>query len=136
MPHLLRLRRAGFAIWPFDAGGDHTVVEIYPRLFTGTVVKSSLDARSAFLRETWPTLSPAMTASAESAEDAFDAAVSALAMDHHRCDPCTLPTAGDDVDRLEGRIWCPDNPGRGDHLAGSVVGIASSPATVVVSDGR
>ena len=30
MPLLARLRANGFAIWPFDAPGDRTVVEIYP----------------------------------------------------------------------------------------------------------
>ena len=30
MPHLARLREAGFAIWPFDHPSDRTVMEIYP----------------------------------------------------------------------------------------------------------
>ena len=39
MPYLLTLRKAGFAVWPFDPAGERTVVEIYPsalrRAYTG-----------------------------------------------------------------------------------------------------
>lgn len=48
MPMLLSLRQAGWAVWPFDARGDHTLVEIYPRLFTGRVIKRSAEARGEF----------------------------------------------------------------------------------------
>jgi hypothetical protein len=49
MPLLLQLRRAGFSIWPFDPPRLPMVVEIYPRLLTGPVVKSSREARLRYL---------------------------------------------------------------------------------------
>ena len=41
---------------------------------------------------------------AAASEDAFDAAVSALEMARARGALCRLPD-GDDIDRIEGRIW-------------------------------
>jgi hypothetical protein len=32
---LHELAEAGFTIWPFEPAGDATIIEIYPRLFTG-----------------------------------------------------------------------------------------------------
>ncbi len=49
MPILRRLREGGFAIWPFDAPGASMVLEIYPRLLTGVVHKSSAVARAQYL---------------------------------------------------------------------------------------
>jgi len=54
MPYLLRLREAGFAVWPFDAPAlqrSPMVVEIYTRLMTGAVNKSSESARTAYLAQ-------------------------------------------------------------------------------------
>jgi hypothetical protein len=53
---LHRLRAAGFSIWPFDPPGWPRVVEIYPRLLTGPVNKSSADARAAHLVARHPEL--------------------------------------------------------------------------------
>src|SRR5262249_30141389 len=39
MPLLARLRKAGFAIWPFNPSSLPLVLEIYPRALTGRVVK-------------------------------------------------------------------------------------------------
>lgn len=107
MPILLRLRDAGFAVWPFDMAGDSTVLEIYPRLFTGAVRKSSAEARAAYLRERYPSLEEHHRRQAEGSEDAFDALVSSLVMDRHRDAFDALPRARDARDLREGRIWLP-----------------------------
>jgi hypothetical protein len=49
MPMLRRLRAQGFAVWPFDAFSMPLLVEIYPRVFTGNVVKSNPVARQHYL---------------------------------------------------------------------------------------
>lgn len=107
MPTLLRLREAGFAIWPFDAATYPCAIEIYPRLLTGAVVKGSADARGAYLTAHCPNLSKAFRALAAASEDAFDAAISALAMDAARASLAALPAVTDPVRRIEGEIWVP-----------------------------
>jgi hypothetical protein len=86
MPYLAQLRAAGFAVWPFDAAGPRTVVEIYPsalrRVFTGP-------ARA------YPT------------PDCRDAGVSAEVMWRHRATFATLPAASDERTRREGAVWVP-----------------------------
>jgi hypothetical protein len=79
---LHELAEAGFTIWPFDPGGDATIVEIYPRLFTGKVVKSSAQACLQHLNAHYPNdeLPDLFRGMAAATEDAFDAAVSALEM--------------------------------------------------------
>lgn len=107
MPQLSRLRAAGFAIWPFHGGGTPVAVEIYPRLLTGAVVKSSAAARRAYLGTRFPDLDPADAAVAASTEDAFDAVVSALVMDRHRGELLRLGGPRDQLEALEGRVWVP-----------------------------
>lgn len=107
MPILRRLRAGGFAIWPFDAPEASTVVEIYPRLLTDVVRKSSAAARAAYLLERFPSLDPPHRTDAERSEDAFDALVSALVMERHAAALGALPLARDAHDRCEGRIWVP-----------------------------
>lgn len=107
MPHLARLRAAGFAVWPFHGGAPPVAVEIYPRLLTGPVVKSSAAARQAYLAERFPGLDPAVAGVAASSEDAFDAAVSALVMDRHRSELLRLGGPRDQLEELEGRVWVP-----------------------------
>lgn len=41
MPQLLRLREAGFAIWPFDPPGPRTVVELYPRTAAARLARTA-----------------------------------------------------------------------------------------------
>jgi hypothetical protein len=107
-PVLAQLRRAGFAIWPFDAPARPPVaVEIYPRLLTGEVVKSDLHARRAHLDRQHPGLAPALRELAIASEDAFDAAVSALVMSVHEAELRTLPAIDDLVVRREGSVWAP-----------------------------
>jgi hypothetical protein len=104
MPHLLELAGAGYSIWPLEKVPDPrgVVVEIYPRLFTGPVVKSSAAAREAFLLDRFPSLSAAHRDAAVASEDAFDAAVTALGMSGGWSPPSwDVP----DPARLEGLIW-------------------------------
>lgn len=110
-PHLLRLRRAGWGIWPWDGAvnGRPLVVEVWPRLFAPDVVKSSFAARSAHVRD--PTVGLAldgeMEAKAIVSDDAFDAAVTASAMAGRLGDLLALAPSTDRLDLIEGRIWDP-----------------------------
>ncbi|HET6314904.1 MAG TPA: hypothetical protein VFG86_00495, partial [Chloroflexota bacterium] len=79
------------------------VLEIYPRLLTGSVVKSSAAARSAYLQRCFPSLADWEIPS----EDAFDAAVSALVMARHADELAALSPVADAVAQAEGRIWQP-----------------------------
>jgi hypothetical protein len=106
-PTLARLRQHGFAVWPFDAPTIPLVVEIYPRLLTGRVVKSNPLHRAEYLAQHYPALPPDRQQLAASTEDAFDAAVSALVMaDHRAAFPC-LPTGLGAPYAAEGCIWRP-----------------------------
>jgi hypothetical protein len=106
MALLARLRREGFAVWPFDETGWPRVVEIYPRLLTGPVTKSLQPARAGYLaRLGWPA-DAALRERAASTEDAFDAALSALGMHEHQEDLAAPPPVPE-IAALEGWIWCP-----------------------------
>ncbi len=107
MPALKTLRDAGYAVWPFDDARGPTVIEIYPRILTGPVVKSNQAARERYLVDHHPSLPQDLMSLAASNEDAFDAAVSALAMArsaHHLID---LRRTSDRTMSLEGEIWVP-----------------------------
>jgi hypothetical protein len=99
MPALDRLSAAGFRIWPFDSPGRPLALEIFPRLLTGPVHKRSALARCAYL-DALPAATPP---AARASEDAFDAAVSALAMDAARAELSSLSAMP--AYRLEGAIW-------------------------------
>jgi hypothetical protein len=108
MPLLHSMHTAGARIWPFTA--SHTwplLVEIYPRLLTGSVRKSDRVARAELLARLYPHLEPDHRRLATESDDAFDAAVSALVMVEHLADLGALPPEGDEILRLEGRIWHP-----------------------------
>ena len=113
IPYLPLLRDQGFRIWPFHAPGPYTVVEIYPRYFTGTVNKSrSLARRQRLLelREDHPLytrLSVQQITCAELNEHAFDALVSGIEMWRRKDQLETLAAAGDEVTLLEGSIFAP-----------------------------
>jgi hypothetical protein len=113
MPHLLTLRDAGFAVWPFDAPRLPLVVELYPRLLTGAVHKSDARDRSAYLRRGRWHLEDEARARAVATEDAFDAAVSALVMSEEIESMLARPAAEDEVTMLEGAIWSPTERERG-----------------------
>jgi hypothetical protein len=108
MPHLVDLAEAGFSIWPFDPPGWPLAIEIYPRVFATHVVKSRHLERRRYLEQNFPDQNPVLRERAAGSEDAFDAAVSALAMAAHLDALSTLPTrpAGS-AQRIEGEIWAP-----------------------------
>ena len=105
MPHLTTLRQAGLSVWPFHPAGPSTVVEIFPRLLTGAVVKSDPAARDSYLDANVPEIPAALRGLAASSEDAFDAAVSAVVMARNAEDLRDLRPARDATIRLEGAIW-------------------------------
>lgn len=108
MPCLAELRRAGFAIWPFDRARLPMVVEIYPRFLTGAVNKSSAAARALYLEARHGKESRAVLDQAAGTEDAFDAAVSAAVMQRFARDfPRLARMPRTARDRREGRIWVP-----------------------------
>ena len=107
MPQLARLHDAGFSIWPFDEPALPTVIEIYPRLLTGPVVKSNLEARREYLDVRYPGVPAVVRTRAAQTEDAFDAAVSALVMWNHRTELSNLAATDNPVFRREGAIWFP-----------------------------
>ena len=107
-PALGRLQDAGYAIWPFDAPAAPPVaVEIWPRTFTGPVVKSDPAARAAHLDARLPELAHKWRDAAVGSEDAFDAAVSALVMSRHEAELRALPALDDLAARAEGCVWSP-----------------------------
>ena len=111
MPVLTQLRAAGFSIWPFDPPSLPLVVEIWPRLFMGNVVKSNPAARMIYLAEHLPALGGAARQAAEGSDDAFDAVVSALAMSASGREFASLVRATDPDTLLEGEVWRPaDDP--------------------------
>ncbi len=107
MPTLRRLKAAGFSIWPFDPPALPRLVEIWPRLFMGDVVKSREEARTRFLAEHLPGVRGKVRNAAKATDDAFDALVSAMAMDRSRLALSKLGRASDRRTRLEGEIWRP-----------------------------
>lgn len=107
MPLLAELRAAGLSVWPFDPPRLPLVVEIWPRLFTGNVVKGNDAARKVYLAEHLPALGGAARHAAEEDDNAFDALISGLAMDATRVEFGTLLQAADAHTLLEGKIWQP-----------------------------
>ncbi len=119
MPFLLRLREAGFRVWPFDgacflgAEPKPLLVEMYTRLLTGSVAKSNEDARKEYLRvkrkqdAAYAGLTQRVLAKALGSEDAFDALVCCLEMVRWRGEFAELKATGNAVLRLEGITWRP-----------------------------
>ena len=106
-PVLARLRRGGFAVWPFDPARPPFAVEVWPRACTGAVVKRDPSARAALLDERHAGLAPDLRARAVASEDAFDAAVTALVMSEHAEALAALTGPGHPDAALEGWIWTP-----------------------------
>lgn len=112
MPMLARLRTAGFAVWPFDPPRWPVALEIWPRQLTGPVRKSDPAARHRHLEALARTRpgglgSPELVALAESSDDAFDAAVAALALSAGLRSLGDLPSCLPPQAGLEGWIWAP-----------------------------
>ena len=130
MPHLAKLREAElpegrFSIWPFHEVQAPLVIEIYPRLLTGPVNKSDHAARVSYLARGFPEIGATLAREAASSEDAFDTAVSAVAMHRHLDQIVSLTKARDSTERIEGTIWWPRevraaaiSPVDGDQRAG------------------
>ena len=116
MSTLLRLREAGFRIWPFDTPepGRPLAVEMYSRLNTGPVHKSNLEARAAYLQRrrredaAYAAFTRTVLTKAISSEDAFDALVSCMVMTARRDNFYTLPQPRDPKYKLEGWTWAAD----------------------------
>ena len=106
MQALHRLAGAGFRIWPFDPPALPLVVEIFPRVLTGPVRKSSPSERERYLA-TVP-MPPELRRVAAAGEDAFDAAVSAVVMAARADELRALPDAPGYT--LDGKIWRPNRP--------------------------
>jgi len=119
MPFLLRLRDAGFRVWPFDgaalADGKPAplLVEMYTRLLTGPVAKSNETARRQFLRArrkedaAYAGLSRRVMEKALASEDAFDALVCCMEMVRWQGQFASLRATEDAVLRMEGITWRP-----------------------------
>lgn len=119
MPFLLRLREAGFRVWPFEssrlaiAKPQPLLVEMYTRLLTGAVAKSNEGARARYLAAKKKTdamytgLSRVVVRQALNSEDAFDALVSVLEMVRWQEEFLRLKATKDEVLRLEGITWRP-----------------------------
>lgn len=78
MPVLAALRAAGLAVWPFDRWRPPVVVEVWPRLALGSLVKSSAAARAGWVAGRGPSLAPQVAAAAAASADALDAVAAAL----------------------------------------------------------
>ena len=119
MPFLLRLRAAGFKVWPFESSlvgakrPKPLLVEMYTRLMTGAVAKRNADARAAYLKErkkndaAWVGISRGVMAKARGSEDAFDALVSTMEMVRYAQEFAGLRATRDAALRLEGITWRP-----------------------------
>jgi hypothetical protein len=103
MPALRALRAAGVAVWPWDAPGAVTAAELYPRLATGALVKSSQAARESLVATHAARIPRALRAPVAASEDALDAGFAALAL--QASVDTGWPPPPDDADaRLEGWI--------------------------------
>lgn len=119
MPFLLRLRKAGFRVWPFETStlGSKKpaplLVEMYTRLLTGAVAKSNEAARRSYLAAkrkgdaSYAKLSRSVLAKAHASEDAFDALICAMEMVQVRGEFLNLRATRDPLLRLEGVTWRP-----------------------------
>jgi hypothetical protein len=107
-PSLARLRAGGFRIWPFHDGPVlPVVVEIYPRLCTGPVVKSRAADRRAYSTTLMTDVDAAVLERAVASDDAFDALCAVLTMARRADELRALATLVDDRRRVEGEIWRP-----------------------------
>ena len=119
MPFLLKLREAGFRVWPFENSAINSkkpaplLVEMYTRLLTGAVAKSNPAARKAYLAAkrkadaAYVGLSRGVMAKALGSEDAFDALVCAMEMVRWREEFAGLRATKDSMLGLEGITWRP-----------------------------
>jgi hypothetical protein len=105
MPVLAQLRRAGFAVWPFDSWRLPAVVEMWPRLTIGRTVKSRPADRRQWRLETPEAaagVGPEMAVAMDGSADAFDAVAGAIGLAARA--GAARPDTADPVVRLEGWI--------------------------------
>ena len=114
LPYLTQMRRAGAAIWPFDAAvaDGPMVVEIYPRVFYGNRASTNrsdagAESRQMYLDRVYPALEERWHDDMIASGDAFDAGVSALEMSAHVGDLQRLGPATERPVSVEGEIWAP-----------------------------
>lgn len=119
MPWLMKLREAGFRVWPFEGAAldkdrpRPLLVEMYTRLLTGSVKKSNAVARREYLLNKKKTdaayagLSRGVIEKARGSEDAFDALVCCVEMVRWRDEFAGLRATRDAVLRLECETWRP-----------------------------
>jgi hypothetical protein len=119
MPWLMKLREAGFRIWPFESSflrrdkAQPLLVEMYTRLLTGPVKKSNAVARREYLLNrkkadaAYAGLSRRVVEKAQGSEDAFDALVCCVEMVRWRSEFARLRATPDAVLKLEGETWRP-----------------------------
>jgi hypothetical protein len=119
MPFLMRIREAGFRVWPFESSAVAAkrpaplLVEMYTRLLTGAVKKSNAEARREYLEAkkrmdaAYAGLSRGVMMKALGSEDAFDALVCCMEMVRWRGEFAGLKATRDAVLRLEGITWWP-----------------------------
>ncbi|WP_419859679.1 HIT domain-containing protein [Candidatus Palauibacter sp.] len=113
MRHLTTLREGPFSIWPFHEVRLPLVIEIYPRLLTGDVIKADFDAREAYLAKAeFPEIDDSLAGRVIHSEDSFDAAVSAVIMSRHLDEISALTATADPAELIEGTIWWPQRSGR------------------------
>ena len=107
-PLLLRLRDAGYAVWPFTApASPPLVVEVWPRLCTGPVVKSDAHARVRYVQTHLAHVQGEVRDLMCASEDAFDAGCTALVMAEHASTFACLDAPVDPLARCEGWVWSP-----------------------------
>jgi hypothetical protein len=129
-PILARLRAAGFSVWPFDDLRPPAIVEIWPRVLTGAVVKRDAIAREHHLVRSIPSLAPQLRVRAIGSEDAFDAVVAASVMARNESSFATLRQSDDSITQLEGAVWFP-----GVDQASAAVSLATDASTSGWSSG-
>jgi hypothetical protein len=108
MVQLWELAERDLNIWPFTAMGWPRVLEIYPRaLLRRPVNKSRWTERIEYLQLEFPRHDAGLLERAAGSEDAFDAAISALAMAEHHGQLAALTPTSDPDFIIEGQIWRP-----------------------------
>lgn len=116
MPTLAILRAAGFAVWPFDPWTLPVVVEVWPRLAIGSLVKARPDARRRWAETEAGRLGPIDPRIIHASPDALDAAAAALWLCQRAGRP--RPDIDDAIVGREG--WIDGVPFPGSTTAGPV----------------
>ena len=119
MPWLMKMREAGFRVWPFEGAAldrdrpRPLLVEMYTRLLTGSVKKSNAAARREYLLNKKKTdaayagLSRGVLVKAQGSEFAFEALVFWVVMLRWRAVFAGMRATLDKVARLESVTWRP-----------------------------